>query len=129
MIRGLSLAANDPRRHARARRGHPRLNASARTKAWMAGTSPAMTESIMTESIMLRQLLSPARCRASGLLQLHGAAGAPVLDRHHGQISALVAGLRRRIDDLANGSHRIDDLRAGGIRGEAGERLNLSGPV
>jgi hypothetical protein len=30
-------------RHARARRGHPRLALSKRPKTWMAGTSPAMT--------------------------------------------------------------------------------------
>jgi hypothetical protein len=32
-----------PTRHARARRGHPRLIIQATTKTWMAGTSPAMT--------------------------------------------------------------------------------------
>src|SRR5208282_4801661 len=30
-------------RHARARRGHPRLKARVESKTWMAGTSPAMT--------------------------------------------------------------------------------------
>jgi hypothetical protein len=32
------IKSNHALRHARACRGHPRLNASARTKAWMAGT-------------------------------------------------------------------------------------------
>ena len=59
--------------------------------------------------------LSSARCRASGLLQLQGSAKHPILDRHHGQVSTLVSGLSRWIDDLTNGSHRIDDLRAGGV--------------
>jgi hypothetical protein len=31
-------------RYARACRGHPRLEAYANTKTWMAGTSPAMTK-------------------------------------------------------------------------------------
>ena len=33
-------------RHARARRGHPRLKARVNSKTWMAGTSPAMTKRI-----------------------------------------------------------------------------------
>jgi hypothetical protein len=34
--------SNDPR-HARARRGHPRLVVCVEPKTWMAGTTPAMT--------------------------------------------------------------------------------------
>src|SRR5580700_1013701 len=42
--RGKEVIAGTPiRRHARACRGHPRLQGDPRSKAWMAGTSPAMT--------------------------------------------------------------------------------------
>ncbi len=40
---GLYQPAQILNRHARARRGHPRLNMRAGSKTWMAGTSPAMT--------------------------------------------------------------------------------------
>jgi hypothetical protein len=37
---------SDTLRHARACRGHPRLIGASESKAWVAGTSPAMTESV-----------------------------------------------------------------------------------
>src|SRR5258705_11405642 len=43
MLEHDQVKSNHALRHARACPGHPRLNASARTKTWMAGTSPAMT--------------------------------------------------------------------------------------
>jgi hypothetical protein len=41
------IAVRRTGRFARLCGGHPRLNASARTKAWMAGISPAMTQSVI----------------------------------------------------------------------------------
>src|SRR5262245_50524691 len=43
---GTSLEQDDIKwnRHARACRGHPRLESRVESKPWMAGTSPAMTE-------------------------------------------------------------------------------------
>ena len=38
-----SIEIQLPRRHARACRGHPRLNDPESAKTWMAGTSPATT--------------------------------------------------------------------------------------
>jgi hypothetical protein len=46
-LKRVPVESNHTLRHARACRGHPRLIASARTKAWMAGTSPAMTKSVI----------------------------------------------------------------------------------
>ena len=45
VLERVAINSNHALRHARACRGHPRLNASARMKTWMAGTSPAMTVS------------------------------------------------------------------------------------
>src|SRR5260370_34452972 len=43
-----------PRRHARACRGHPRLSCQASTsKAWMAGTSPAMTRQMRADRLII----------------------------------------------------------------------------
>src|SRR5215470_13964863 len=73
--------------------------------------------------------LPSARGRAGTLLQLHGAARLSILDGRHSQISARVWGVCCGIDDLADRPHCIDDLCAGGIRHELGERLDLAGSI
>jgi hypothetical protein len=45
VLRAVLLVQCLSARHARACRGHPRLAALQQTKTWMAGTSPAMTNS------------------------------------------------------------------------------------
>jgi cobyrinic acid a,c-diamide synthase len=44
-VDAICAAAQIPTRHARACPGHPRLHGEAEAKTWMAGTSPAMTDS------------------------------------------------------------------------------------
>src|SRR5450759_4231148 len=48
-------------RHARACRGHPRLNMATTRKSWMAGTSPAMTNDCVTGSTRRYRLTKPDR--------------------------------------------------------------------
>jgi len=50
-------------RHARARRGHPRLKARVESKTWMAGTSPAMTKRM--DHDLCRSVLPLTRILAS----------------------------------------------------------------
>src|SRR5215211_2047709 len=59
-------------------------------------------------ALSIGTLLNP-RSRDFGFLKLHGSARLAVLDSHHGQVSALVANLCRRIDYLANGADGIDN--------------------
>src|SRR5258705_2532798 len=80
-------------------------------------------------SAFVGALPTASRCRDFGSLQLHGSAGSTVLQRQYREVPALVSGLCSRIDDLTNGTHGVDDLRAGGVGHELRDRVDLSCPV
>src|SRR5215468_5454642 len=72
-----------------------------------------------------RPTLASARRRGRTLLQLHRAARLLILDGHYSQISALIHGVCRGIDDLADWPHGSNDLCAGGIRHKLRKRLDV----
>src|SRR5438132_13753301 len=74
-------------------------------------------------------LILSARSRDFGFLKLHRSARLSVLDGHHGQVSALVANLCRRIDDLAYRADCIDNRRACRGRHELSNWLDLARAV
>src|SRR5437016_10799441 len=74
-------------------------------------------------------LILSARSRDFGFLKLHRSARLSVLDGHHGQVSALVANLCRRIDDLAYRADCIDNRRTCRVRHELSNWLDLGGAV
>jgi cobyrinic acid a,c-diamide synthase len=71
----ICAAAETPTRHARACPGHPRLHGAAETKTWMAGTSPAMTDSPTGVLPPPGQRIALASDAAFGFMYAHLLAG------------------------------------------------------